>query len=75
MNTFETTVAAFLSDRRAQGEGWTSISEIREVVKPKSGTKLSMSLATYVRLVPGVEVRGGWALGQPFQVRMKEVPS
>jgi len=75
MNTFESAVSAFLTDRRKHGDGWTSISDIREVVKPKSDTKLYTGLATYVRLVPGVEVRGGWALGQPFQVRMKEVPS
>lgn len=75
MTPFESTVSAFLTERRKQGDGWTPISEIRAVVKSASGTNLSMSLATHVRLVPGVEVRGGWALGQPFQVRMKEIPS
>jgi len=75
VSTFESKVIEFLTERRTQGDGWTPVRDIRAVVKPKSGTKLSMSLATYVRLVPGVEVRGGRALGQPFQVRMKEVPS
>lgn len=75
MTDFNAKVIAFLAERRKSGDGWTRLAEIREHVNPKSESKLSCSLATYVRIVPGVEVRGGWALGQQFQVRMKEVPS
>lgn len=73
MTDFESKVLAFLNERRKQGDGWTSVREIRDVVKPASGSKLGCSLATYVRIVAGVETRGGWATGQQFQVRMKEV--
>lgn len=75
MTPIETRILAFLTERRRQGEGWTSIAEIRAEVKPATGSNISHSLSMYSRVLPGVESRGGWGLGQQFQVRMKEVPS
>jgi hypothetical protein len=72
MTDFDSKVTAFLTERRKTGDGWTSIAEIREHVKPPSQTKVCYSLSCYVRLVPGIEMRGGWELWQQFQVRMKE---
>jgi len=72
MTDFESKVTAFLTERRKSGDGWTSLAELRGHVNPDAQSELGYSFATHVRLVPGIETRGGWALGQQFQVRMRE---
>lgn len=70
MTPIESHILALLTERRRQGEGWTSLNDIRRAVKFRGDY-----LASAVSRIPGVESRGGWELGQQFQVRLKELPA
>lgn len=74
MTDFDSKVTAFLTERRKSGDGWTSIAEIRAAcpLAELDAARVGTNLSTYVLLVPGIETRGGWDLGQQFQVRMRE---
>lgn len=70
MTPIESNILALLTERRRHCDGWTSLNDIRRAVKFRVDF-----LASTVSRIPGVVSRGGWDLGQQFQVRLKEIPA